>query len=64
LLIQYIHNYPPYFEAFSSIHRLRIYHAMVARDPLNVRQHSVLYFICNWNKRAYDDGCLLGCSAM
>ncbi|KDR20055.1 hypothetical protein L798_05448 [Zootermopsis nevadensis] len=33
LLIQHIHNYPPYLKAFSSIRNLRTRHAMVTRDP-------------------------------
>jgi len=36
LLIQYIHSYPPYLEAFSSIHNLRMCHAVVTRDPPNM----------------------------
>jgi hypothetical protein len=36
LLIQYIHSYPPYLEAFSSIRNLRTCHAVVTRDPLNM----------------------------
>jgi hypothetical protein len=36
LLIQYIHSYPPYLEAVSSIHNLRMRYAMVTRHPPNV----------------------------
>jgi hypothetical protein len=36
LLIQYIHSHPPYLEAGSSIHKLRMHHAVVTRDPLNM----------------------------
>jgi hypothetical protein len=36
LLIQYICSYPPYLEAFSSIHNLRTRHAVVTRDPPNI----------------------------
>jgi hypothetical protein len=36
LLIQYIHSYPLYLEAVSSIHNLRTRHAMVTRDPPNM----------------------------
>jgi hypothetical protein len=36
LLIQYIHSYPPYLEAFSSIRNLSMCHAVVTRDPHNV----------------------------
>jgi hypothetical protein len=35
-LIQYIHSYPPSLEAFSSICNLRMYHAVVTRNSLNV----------------------------
>jgi hypothetical protein len=34
LLIQYIHSYPPYLKAVSSIRNLRMHHAMVTRDHL------------------------------
>jgi hypothetical protein len=34
--MQYIHSYPPYLEAFSSIRNLRMHHAVVTRDPLNM----------------------------
>jgi len=36
LFIQYIHSYPPYLEAVSSIHNLRTRCVMVTRDPLNM----------------------------
>jgi hypothetical protein len=36
LLLQYIHNYPPYLEVVSSIRNPRKRHAVVTRDPLNV----------------------------
>jgi hypothetical protein len=36
LFIQYIRNYSPYLEAISSIHSLRMRHAVVTRDMLNV----------------------------
>jgi hypothetical protein len=36
LLVQYIRRYPPYLEAISCICNLRMYHAMVTADPLNV----------------------------
>jgi hypothetical protein len=36
LLIQYIRSYPPYLEAVSSIHKLRMRHAVVTRDLLNM----------------------------
>jgi hypothetical protein len=32
----YIHSYPPYLEAVSSIHNLRTRHVMVTTDPLNM----------------------------
>jgi hypothetical protein len=36
LLIQYIRSYPPYLEAVSSIHNLKMCHAVVTGDPLNM----------------------------
>jgi hypothetical protein len=36
LLIQYIRSYAPYLEAISSIRNLRVRHAVVTRDPLNM----------------------------
>jgi hypothetical protein len=36
LLIQYIHTYPPYLEAVSSIRNLRMPDAMVTRSPYNM----------------------------
>jgi hypothetical protein len=33
---QYIYSYHPYLEAFSSICNLRMGHAVVTRDPLNM----------------------------
>jgi len=36
LLIQYIHSYPPYLEAATSICNLRLYHALVMRKSLNM----------------------------
>jgi hypothetical protein len=36
LLIQYIRSYPPYLEGISSIHNLRMRHAVVTRDPPNM----------------------------
>jgi hypothetical protein len=36
LLIQYIHSYPPYLEAVSSIRNPRTYHAVETVDPLNM----------------------------
>jgi hypothetical protein len=36
LLNQYIYSYPPYLEAVSSIHNLRMRHAVVTRDPPNM----------------------------
>jgi hypothetical protein len=44
LLIQYIHSYPPYLEAVSSIRNVRTRHAMATRDPPNM-DFSVLFFI-------------------
>jgi hypothetical protein len=38
LLFQYIRSYPPYLEAVSSIHNLRMRHAMVTRDPPNMER--------------------------
>jgi hypothetical protein len=36
VLIQNIRSYPTYLEALSSICNLRMHHAVVTRDPLNV----------------------------
>jgi hypothetical protein len=36
LLIQYIHSYCPYLEAFSSTQNLRMCHAMVTKGQLNL----------------------------
>jgi hypothetical protein len=36
LQLEYICSYLPYLEAVSSIHNLRMRHAMVTRDPLNL----------------------------
>jgi hypothetical protein len=42
LLMQYIHSYPPYLEAVSSICNLRMRHAMVTVDPLNMVTLSIM----------------------
>jgi hypothetical protein len=36
LLVQYIRSYPSYLEGVSSMHNLRMRHAMVTRDPPNM----------------------------
>jgi hypothetical protein len=36
LLTQYIHSYPPYLKAFSSICNLGTCHAVVTGNPLNM----------------------------
>jgi hypothetical protein len=43
LLIQYIHSYPPYLEAVSSIRNLRTRHAAVTKDPLNMENCTYSY---------------------
>jgi hypothetical protein len=35
-LFEYIHHYPPYLKAVSSIHGLWIHHTMVTKDPRNI----------------------------
>jgi hypothetical protein len=45
LLIQYIRSYPPYLEAVSSIHNLRMRQAVVTRDPLDADIYAKNYFL-------------------
>jgi hypothetical protein len=53
LLIQYIHSYPPYLEAVSSICNLRTRHAMVT-DLLNVFFHLLSKNVKNLNLKYYN----------
>jgi hypothetical protein len=48
LLIQYIRSYLPYLEAISSIHSLRMGHAVVTGDPLNMvcRTTTAKFLLC------------------
>jgi hypothetical protein len=39
----YIHSYPPYLEAISSMHNLRTCHAVVTRDPPNMVHNKELH---------------------
>jgi hypothetical protein len=41
LFIQYIHSYPAYLEAVSSIRNLRTRHGIVTRDPLDMETGSI-----------------------
>jgi hypothetical protein len=48
LLIQYIHTYPPYLEAVSSIRNPRTCHAVVTVDPLNMEFKIYTVIICTF----------------
>jgi hypothetical protein len=50
LLFQYIWSYLTYMEAFSSIHNLRMCHAMVIRAPPNMVVRNFHFQICNFLK--------------
>jgi hypothetical protein len=45
LLIQYISRYSSYLEAISSVRNLRVHHALVTRDPLNMFSYEFFYWI-------------------
>jgi hypothetical protein len=51
LLIQYILTFPPYLEAVSFISNLRMHHAVVTGDPLNM-VHVYLINLCFSSQRS------------
>jgi len=60
LLIHYIHSHPSYLEAVSSVCNLRMCHAVVTRDPLNISENvSGLCMLLVWNPPGFDHLCLL-----
>jgi hypothetical protein len=44
LLVRHIHSYPPHLEAISSNPNLRMCHAMVTRDPLQIMKLHIMQF--------------------
>lgn len=53
LLMQYIHSYPPYLQADSSIHNLRVCHATVTTELFNMVSHRLQEQNKKWRELGY-----------